>query len=94
MSVRRFVAKLISKSRTNMLQICSRATPQPPQQLTNLKIWRTASSLESVATSLYEKPELYEAAFGFRDFDAEVAFLVGLNHELSGRPATTFLELG
>ncbi|KAH8059994.1 hypothetical protein JL722_4948 [Aureococcus anophagefferens] len=46
------------------------------------------------AASVYESPELYDAAFGFRDFASEVDFLLGA-HERHGStgPAASVLEL-
>ena len=46
------------------------------------------------AASVYESPELYDAAFGFRDFASEVDFLLGAHarHGSTG-PAASVLEL-
>mmetsp|Transcript_13041 Transcript_13041/g.38849 ORF Transcript_13041/g.38849 Transcript_13041/m.38849 type:complete len:288 (+) Transcript_13041:1002-1865(+) len=45
------------------------------------------------AHSVYDRPELYDAAFGFRDFEAEVDFLLAAHEAHAGRPARRVLEL-
>jgi len=47
-----------------------------------------------VATSVYAHPELYELAFGFRDFDSEAAFLARMCRAHAGRAMRSVLELG
>ena len=47
-----------------------------------------------VASSVYADPELYELAFGFRDFDAEAAFLARMCRTHAGRAMRSVLELG
>lgn len=44
----------------------------------------------------YENPEIYDIAFGFRDFEAEAAFLLETYQELStdGSPLRTVLDVG
>ena len=48
----------------------------------------------SVAASVYADPELYELAFGFRDFDNEAAFLARMCRTHAGREMRSVLELG
>ena len=47
-----------------------------------------------VASSVYADPELYELAFGFRDFDSEAAFLARMCRTHAGRAMRSVLELG
>jgi len=47
-----------------------------------------------VASSVYAHPELYELAFGFRDFDSEAAFLARMCRAHAGRAMRSVLELG
>lgn len=47
-----------------------------------------------VASSVYADPELYELAFGFRDFDSEAAFLARMCRAHAGRAMRSVLELG
>jgi SAM-dependent methyltransferase len=43
--------------------------------------------------SIYSMPALYDLAFGYRDYDEEVAFLLSVHARLAGRPAASVLEL-
>ena len=49
---------------------------------------------EVTASSVYANPELYELAFGFRDFDKEAAFLASLCETHGGGKLRSLLELG
>ena len=53
----------------------------------------TSSSLEH-GGSIYDNPKLYELAFGFRDFEAEVKFLAELSEKHGTGELNDFLELG
>lgn len=48
----------------------------------------------STASSVYANPELYELAFGFRDFDKEAAFLASLCETHGSGRLRSLLELG
>ncbi|GAX13074.1 hypothetical protein FisN_2Hh583 [Fistulifera solaris] len=43
--------------------------------------------------SIYSLPALYDLAFGYRDFEEEVDFLLNTHERLAGRPALSVLEL-
>ena len=47
-----------------------------------------------LATSVYSDPRVYELAFGFRDFDAEIAFVRAACERLGTGRLDAFLELG
>jgi hypothetical protein len=49
---------------------------------------------EGTASSVYANPELYELAFGFRDFDKEAAFLASLCETHGPGRLRSLLELG
>lgn len=42
--------------------------------------------------SIYSLPALYDLAFGYRDFEEEVDFLLNTHERLVGRPASSVLE--
>lgn len=58
----------------------------------------STSSPAPAAFSLYSHPQLYDAAFAFRDFDAEAQFLVdaweAFGKEGSKEPLSSFLDIG
>lgn len=47
----------------------------------------------AVQQSIYSLPALYDLAFGYRDYDEEVDFLMMTHERLAGRPAETVVEL-
>ena len=62
-------------------------TNQPPTD--------TTSSSSSSSSSIYSLPALYDLAFGYRDYDEEVEFLLSKHMELVGStvPPTRILEI-
>lgn len=42
---------------------------------------------------IYSMPALYDLAFGYRNFEQEVDFLLHVHHDCTGLPATSVLEL-
>eukprot|EP00878_Enallax_costatus_P031325 GHUV01034251.1.p1 GENE.GHUV01034251.1~~GHUV01034251.1.p1 ORF type:complete len:319 (+),score=64.45 GHUV01034251.1:357-1313(+) len=56
----------------------------------------TATDSPAQADSLYDRPQLYDDAFSYRDFKAEVKFLLGAfqQHASNGGRLETALELG
>ena len=42
---------------------------------------------------VYERAEIYDIAFDFRDYEAQGNFLLQCHEELRGRPAKSWLEL-
>ena len=53
-------------------------TTTAPLTTTTAAAVSTSTSSPAAAFSLYSHPQLYDAAFAFRDFDAEAQFLVVL----------------
>ena len=53
-----------------------------------------AGTTASTRSSVYDDPALYELAFGFRDFDAEAAFLARLCRTHGSGAMRSILELG
>jgi SAM-dependent methyltransferase len=55
----------------------------------------TTSSASSSSKTIYSMPALYDLAFGYRDFELEVDFLLARHNELTGqkRPVHRILEL-
>ena len=56
-----------------------------------------AAAASPEATGVYSSPELYDIAFGFRDFEKEVAFLraaYAAHASPAGAPLARWLELG
>ena len=45
------------------------------------------------ANSIYSNPILYDLAFGYRDFEEEVDFLLARHLDLTGKPAAGILEV-
>lgn len=57
---------------------------------------QSATSLHATVgkgKSIYSLPALYDLAFGYRDFEEEVDFLLNTHERLVGRPALSVLEL-
>ena len=54
----------------------------------------SSSSSSTPASSIYGNPALYELAFGFRDFDDEVAFVKRVSETLGVGAFRSMLELG
>ena len=54
----------------------------------------TLKALGAGGGSIYDNPKLYELAFGFRDFDAEVRFIAELSEKHGAGELNDFLELG
>ena len=54
----------------------------------------SSSSSSSSSASIYADPRVYELAFGFRDFDAEIAFARAACERLGTGRLDAFLELG
>ena len=54
----------------------------------------TLTALGAGGGSIYDNPKLYELAFGFRDFDAEVKFIAELSEKHGAGELNDFLELG
>ena len=48
----------------------------------------------STVCNSYAAPEVYDIAFSFRDFEAEVAYLLSVHQSHSTGPLTRFLEVG
>ena len=53
-----------------------------------------ADTSSSSSASIYSDPRVYELAFGFRDFDAEIAFVRAACERLGTGRLDAFLELG
>jgi len=43
--------------------------------------------------SIYDHPPMYDLAFGYRDFNQEVSFLLNTHKRVAGQPAASVLEL-
>lgn len=71
---------------------------QSAQRLASFKPAASAASAESSDSdeggSLYSNPELYDRAFGFRDYDKEVGFLRKIWQKHRRRKLLSFIELG
>lgn len=79
----------------------SRETRNPRQnRLPPLESFRAelpslnASLAQSASNRIYSNPPLYDLAFGYRDYDKEVDFLLKMHKEATGEDATRILELG
>lgn len=51
------------------------------------------SSSPFIQDTIYSMPELYDIAFGYRDYEEEVDCLLRIHHSLTGRSALSILEL-
>ena len=65
----------------------------PANKRGNLESSSTDNNSDNTRKAIYSMPALYDLAFGYRDYEEEVDFLLGVHEQRAGRPATTVLEL-
>jgi SAM-dependent methyltransferase len=69
-------------------------TPSTKPRITRILPLRIADKDDADAVrSIYSTPALYDLAFGYRDYEEEVEFLLNTHERLGGRPAVSVLEL-
>ncbi|KAL7564809.1 hypothetical protein ACA910_021069 [Epithemia clementina (nom. ined.)] len=77
-----------------------RSTPPSSSSMTPKPTTTTTTSppppppLVDAAKEIYSMPALYDLAFGFRDYQEEVEFLLQTHRQITGFPARRILDIG